>query len=111
VLSSARAASVDGALFDTLPIEFLRQRFGEDSSRTEIPEAAANGQMPRHSAVYRDRSPTFTLTALVKQFRTLCMQRAASFHAASSGVLARSARPFPMPRPVVFRGFRALTQV
>jgi hypothetical protein len=41
-------------LFGTLPIEFFRQRFGEDSSRMEIPEAAANGRMSRHSAVYRD---------------------------------------------------------
>jgi hypothetical protein len=40
--SSTGAASVDDALFGTLPIDFFRQRFGEDSSRTEIPEAAAD---------------------------------------------------------------------
>jgi hypothetical protein len=38
------AASVDDALFGTLPIDFFRQRFGEDSSRTEIPEAAVDGR-------------------------------------------------------------------
>jgi hypothetical protein len=43
--SLARAASVDGALFGMLPIDFFRQRFGEDSSRMEIPEAAADAPM------------------------------------------------------------------
>jgi hypothetical protein len=54
--SSAGAASLDDALFGKLPIDFFRQRFGEDSSRTEIPEAAANGRSASTSANYRAKS-------------------------------------------------------
>jgi hypothetical protein len=35
------AASLDDILFGRLLFDFFRERFGEDSSRTGIPEAAA----------------------------------------------------------------------
>jgi hypothetical protein len=51
--SSAGAANVDGALLGKLPIDFFRQRFGEDSSRIGIPEAAADGRYASTSTIYR----------------------------------------------------------
>jgi hypothetical protein len=38
----ADAASLDGVLFGNLLFDVSRERFGEDSSRTGIPEAAAH---------------------------------------------------------------------
>jgi len=38
----AGVASLDGVLFGKLLFDFSRERFGEDSSRTGIPEAATH---------------------------------------------------------------------
>ncbi|WOH67771.1 hypothetical protein [Bradyrhizobium sp. BWA-3-5] len=56
-LPAAGAASVDVALFGTLPIDFSRQRFGEDSSHTEIPKVSADGQLAATSTIYPTKSP------------------------------------------------------
>jgi hypothetical protein len=46
--SFAGAASLDGILFGKLLFDFFRERFGEDSSRTRIPEAVQMADPPRH---------------------------------------------------------------
>jgi hypothetical protein len=50
--SSARAASLDGVLSGELPFDISRERFGEDSSPTKIPEAAADVRSGSTSAIY-----------------------------------------------------------
>jgi hypothetical protein len=56
-LASAGAASIDGVLFGKLLFDFSRERFGEDSSRTGIPEAAARRRSGSTSAIYRMKLP------------------------------------------------------
>jgi hypothetical protein len=41
-------ANLDSVLFGTLLFDISRERFGEDSSRTEIPEVAAHARSSRH---------------------------------------------------------------
>ena len=53
----AGVASLDGVLFGKLLFDFSRERFGEDSSRTEIPEAPAEVRSGSTSAIYRVKSP------------------------------------------------------
>jgi hypothetical protein len=50
-------ASLDGVLFGKLLFDFSRERFGEDSSRTGIPKAAAHTRSGSTSAIYRVKSP------------------------------------------------------
>jgi hypothetical protein len=51
------AASLDGVLFGALLFDVSRERFGEDSSRTDIPEALAHVRSGSTSAIYRVKSP------------------------------------------------------
>ena len=45
------APSLDGVLFGKLLFDFSRERFGEDSSRTGIPKAAADIRSGSTSAI------------------------------------------------------------
>jgi hypothetical protein len=56
-VSFLRGYGLDGVLFGKLLFDFSRERFGEDSSRTEIPKAAAHTRSGSTSAIYRVKSP------------------------------------------------------
>jgi hypothetical protein len=49
---SAGAPSLDGVLFGKLLFDFSRKRFGEDSSRTGLPEALPHARSGATSAIY-----------------------------------------------------------
>jgi hypothetical protein len=62
-LRERAGGSLDGVLFGTLLFDISRKRFGDDSSRTEIPEAAAHvrsgsiGDLSREIAAYTPIAP------------------------------------------------------
>jgi hypothetical protein len=77
--SSAGAASLDGILFGKLLFDFSRKRFGEDSSRSGRPEAAALTRSSTRSAIYRVKSQRSPPIALVNNSeRGVCDARAGS---------------------------------
>jgi hypothetical protein len=53
----AGAASLDGVLFGKLLFDFSPERFGEDSSRTGLPEAVPHVRSGATSTIYRVKSP------------------------------------------------------
>jgi len=91
-------------LFGTLLFDISRERFGEDSSRTDIPEAAAHvrirfdiGDLSREIAAY-------VPIVLVKQFETRRCQCAACFDADAL------ATPPPMDCPFQMRSIGISTK-
>ena len=65
----AGAASLDGVLFGRLLFDFSRERFGEDSSRAERPEAEPHAGSGAASAIYRMKSQRSSPIALVNNSR------------------------------------------
>jgi hypothetical protein len=66
-------------LFGKLLFDFSRERFGEDSSRTEIPEAVPHVRSGATSAIYRVKSQRSPPIALVNNSeRGVCNARRAS---------------------------------
>jgi hypothetical protein len=108
---SAGAASLDGVLFGKLLFDISRERFGEDSSGTGIPEATAHAQCNSASAIYRVKSPHTSRVALVKQFETQHLQCAACFDAGASMTTAVNRLPVSRAANRYFHQFRPLTRV
>jgi hypothetical protein len=103
-------ASLDGVLFGTLLFDFSRERFGEDSSRTGIPKAAAHTRSGSTSAIYRVKSPHTSRIALVKQFGTRHLQCAACFDAGVSTATAANRLPVSRAVDLYFYRLRPLTR-
>jgi hypothetical protein len=84
--------SLDAVLFGTLLFDISRTRFGDDSSRTEIPEAAAHVRSGSIGDLSREIA-AFIPIALVMQFETPRWQcglfrRRSTSYAAPGGIPA-----------------------
>jgi hypothetical protein len=106
----AGAASLDGVLFGKLLFDLSRERFGEDSSRTGIPEAAAYGMMRFDIGDLSREIATCVPIALVKQFGTRHLQCTACFDATMSTTTAASRLPASHAVDLYFCRFRPLTR-
>jgi hypothetical protein len=97
-------------LFGKLLFDLSRERFGEDSSRTGIPEAAAYGMMRFDIGDLSREIATCVPIALVKQFGTRHLQCTACFDATMSTTTAASRLPASRAVDLYFCRFRPLTR-
>jgi hypothetical protein len=97
-------------LFGKLLFDFSRKRFGEDSSRTGRPEAAALGRSGATSAIYRAKSQRSPPVALVNKFGTRRSRCASWFAAGKRATTAANGLPVLGATGLHFHRVLSLTQ-